>query len=293
MKKLIKHIVACESETGLIGVDDGLPWSCPADVNFFRNATLGNVVIMGRRTFEAIGAVFYGRTVIVPSSKYTDIGVDNIDNITTVVTVPSLDVALEEAQKDEYYYDSTRLTTDKTIWIAGGKNIYEQTSDIIDSVVLSKILYNTDDVFSKDLYWYSLPKQFNGPSSAVNSTNEHRVGYRGRLNYKFAQIMTQPYIYKGDALLLQINEYFKNYEDSQTIDLRFNGHMGTVIDWLRYHGYLDFIDDIHAIDKDDLIGMVERGYKGIERTGYMTKDVKNDRDGKLSEINWLYGDITV
>ena len=49
-------IVAVDSEGG-IGFDNSLPWpKCPEDMQWFRNNTMGKIIIMGRKTFESIGS---------------------------------------------------------------------------------------------------------------------------------------------------------------------------------------------------------------------------------------------
>ena len=52
-KGMASIIVACDLYGG-IGRDGAIPWHIPADMRRFREITLGNVVIMGRRTWESI-----------------------------------------------------------------------------------------------------------------------------------------------------------------------------------------------------------------------------------------------
>lgn len=48
-------IIAARSRNRVIGIDGRLPWSIPADLQRFKELTLGQTVIMGRKTFESIG----------------------------------------------------------------------------------------------------------------------------------------------------------------------------------------------------------------------------------------------
>lgn len=41
---------------GCIGKDNKLPWKCPSDMKHFRELTLGNTVVMGRKTYESLGS---------------------------------------------------------------------------------------------------------------------------------------------------------------------------------------------------------------------------------------------
>ena len=39
----------------VIGADGKIPWHLPEDVKWFKKMTLGNIVVMGRKTFESLG----------------------------------------------------------------------------------------------------------------------------------------------------------------------------------------------------------------------------------------------
>ncbi len=54
-------LVVAVSENGIIGRDGGLPWRLPEDLKHFRRLTLGNTVLMGRKTFESLGKPLEGR----------------------------------------------------------------------------------------------------------------------------------------------------------------------------------------------------------------------------------------
>ena len=51
----------------LIGQGGKLPWHMPADLRHFKQITMGKPIIMGRKTFESIGAALPGRKNIVLS----------------------------------------------------------------------------------------------------------------------------------------------------------------------------------------------------------------------------------
>jgi dihydrofolate reductase len=58
-------LVAAVAANGVIGARNALPWHLPADLKHFKATTMGRPVIMGRRTFEAIGRPLPGRTNVV------------------------------------------------------------------------------------------------------------------------------------------------------------------------------------------------------------------------------------
>jgi dihydrofolate reductase len=62
---MIISLIVAMDEDGVIGKDNGLPWRLPADLAWFKRQTLGKPVVMGRKTFEAIGKALPGRKNIV------------------------------------------------------------------------------------------------------------------------------------------------------------------------------------------------------------------------------------
>jgi len=62
----VSLIVAMASNR-TIGVNGQMPWHLSADLKHFRKITMGSPVIMGRKTFEAIGKPLPGRTNIIIS----------------------------------------------------------------------------------------------------------------------------------------------------------------------------------------------------------------------------------
>jgi dihydrofolate reductase len=47
--------MAAMSLNRVIGADGKIPWHLPEDFKWFKKMTLGNIVVMGRRTFEGLG----------------------------------------------------------------------------------------------------------------------------------------------------------------------------------------------------------------------------------------------
>lgn len=58
-------LIAAMDCNRLIGAEGSLPWHLPADLRWFRRKTVGKPVVMGRRTWEAIGRPLPERKNIV------------------------------------------------------------------------------------------------------------------------------------------------------------------------------------------------------------------------------------
>jgi len=62
--------IAAMSENRVIGCAGNIPWHLPEDLRFFRKMTTGNILVMGRKTFQAVGRPLPGRHTIVLSRRF-------------------------------------------------------------------------------------------------------------------------------------------------------------------------------------------------------------------------------
>ncbi|MGH8224698.1 MAG: type 3 dihydrofolate reductase [Gammaproteobacteria bacterium] len=76
-------LVAAVAENGVIGRGGEMPWHLPADLAHFKRITMGKPIVMGRRTFEAIGRALPGRRNIVVSrnADFKASGVERAANL--------------------------------------------------------------------------------------------------------------------------------------------------------------------------------------------------------------------
>ncbi len=87
-------IILAKSENGVIGRKNALPWTLPADLSRFKMLTTGNVVIMGRKTFESIGKPLPDRKNIVLSrnERFRPQGVEVINSLAKALEIPDSDL---------------------------------------------------------------------------------------------------------------------------------------------------------------------------------------------------------
>ena len=62
-------LIAAMAENRVIGRDNRLPWHLPDDLKRFKRLTTGHTVIMGRKTYEAIGKPLPDRRSIVVTTR--------------------------------------------------------------------------------------------------------------------------------------------------------------------------------------------------------------------------------
>jgi dihydrofolate reductase len=93
------------AENRVIGRHNALPWHLPADLRRFKALTMGHAVIIGRKTFEAIGRVLPGRrwVVLTRDAAWRHSGVE---------TATGLDGAL------------ATLAGEAEVFVAGGAEVY-------------------------------------------------------------------------------------------------------------------------------------------------------------------------
>src|SRR5215212_3731570 len=60
-------LVVAIARNGVIGKNGKLPWHIPEDLRFFKAATMGHAIIMGRRTFDETKGPLPGRRNILVS----------------------------------------------------------------------------------------------------------------------------------------------------------------------------------------------------------------------------------
>lgn len=114
------HLIAAVAENGIIGKDGGIPWNIPADLAHFKALTLGQTVIMGRRTYESIGRPLPGRQNIVVSST--------LQSLEGCSVAGSLQEALELAGE-----------TGGEIFVIGGARLYEEALPLAQQLDLTLV----------------------------------------------------------------------------------------------------------------------------------------------------------
>lgn len=113
-------IIVAMASNRVIGRDNQLPWRLPADLQYFKQMTLGHHLLMGRKTYESVGKPLPGRTCIVITRQkgYAAAG---------VLVAHSMEEALALAQSDE------------EVFVAGGEEIYRAALEFSDRIYLTLI----------------------------------------------------------------------------------------------------------------------------------------------------------
>ncbi len=137
--------IAAMSQNRVIGSNGDIPWHLPDDFKWFKATTMGGILVMGRKTFESIGRPLPGRETFVLSRTPK-----NIDKVHCFTNLDALD----------------KLTTDKTIWIAGGGEIYRQMLPKCTDLYLTRVHHEVKG----DAYFPNFEDAFRLDSTVLKHT---------------------------------------------------------------------------------------------------------------------------
>ena len=114
-------LVAAVGANGVIGRDGGLPWRLPKDMAHFKALTLGHVLVMGRRTYDAIGRPLPGRTTVVLTGN-ADWRADGVLRAGDIAEALALARSLDEQ-----------------VFVVGGARLYEAALPHADRLVITHV----------------------------------------------------------------------------------------------------------------------------------------------------------
>ena len=131
------NAIAAVDANWAIGNKNRLLTSIPADMKFFREKTMGHVVVMGRKTLESFpnGLSLKNRVNIVLTANRSY-------KVKDAIIVHTKEELLEELKK----YDSNEL------YVIGGGSIYEMLIPYCDTAYITKI----DHAYAADTYFPNL-----------------------------------------------------------------------------------------------------------------------------------------
>jgi len=82
-------LIAAMDENRLIGANGGMPWHIPGDLPRFKRMTRGKPVLMGRRTFDAIGSALPERRnlVLTRDEDFSARGVETVSSMDAAIVI--------------------------------------------------------------------------------------------------------------------------------------------------------------------------------------------------------------
>ena len=124
-------LIVARSKNNVIGKNGRIPWQIPGEQKQFKELTTGNIVIMGRKSYEEIGHPLLDRKTIVISRTKKFEGPD-------LATAASVKDALDLAANGF-------ARPDQNIYIAGGYGVYREALPFVDLMYITEIDINVKD----------------------------------------------------------------------------------------------------------------------------------------------------
>ncbi len=122
-------LIVARSKNNVIGKNGMIPWRIKGEQKQFKELTTGNVVVMGRKSYEEIGRPLPNRKTIVVSrtKKYEG------ENLATASSV-------EEA---------IAMAGDEKVYISGGYGLYKEALPLVDVMYITEVdtVVEDGDVF--------------------------------------------------------------------------------------------------------------------------------------------------
>lgn len=165
---MIISLMAAKSDNNVIGNNSEIPWKAEGEQFLFKAMTYNHWLLVGRKTYEAMGKLPNRKYAVVSSSTEEQIDGD-------VCFFKSIDSALN------YLSDKTDLVV-----VSGGGQIYSDVISQADVIHLSVIHCQVEG----NVFFPAIPKEF----KMVFSQN-----FRSNIDYTY-QIWTKTSFYsKGEA----------------------------------------------------------------------------------------------
>ena len=145
--------IAAMSLNRVIGAGGKIPWHLPEDFKWFKKMTTGNVVVMGRKTFESIGKPLPNReTIVLSRSSFHHPGVRTISSLAEI--------------------DLHRET--REVFICGGAQVYAEALPRCSDVYLTLV----DRTVDGDTFFPPFEDQFELVAELMRTADFRILHYR-------------------------------------------------------------------------------------------------------------------
>ena len=137
-----KALIVAMSRNRVIGRNNKLPWYLPGDLKYFKQATMGKPIIMGRKTWDSIGRPLPGRMNLVISRNPL------WEAPAGTVAAESLQAALVKAQAQ------AEIEGGEEVMIIGGGQIYAEALPVVDRMYVTLVHDEVEgDAFFPEVNW--------------------------------------------------------------------------------------------------------------------------------------------
>lgn len=158
-------IVAAVAKNGVIGKNDTLPWRLPEDMAHFKALTMGQAVVMGRKTWESLPVKFRPlpkrqNYVVTRDPNYVAPGATVLNSLEEVRKIGAGETALEETCRAAPGVSSPSGGRPQgaqagDLYVIGGAELYRQLLPWADRLELTEI----DATFDGDAFFPAIDRR--------------------------------------------------------------------------------------------------------------------------------------
>lgn len=149
-------LIVAMADNRAIGLEGAMPWHISADLRYFKRVTMGAPVIMGRKTYQSIGAALPGRANIVVTRDQA-------------FTAPDADVVHDVERALRKAHAIAEIEGRDEVFVIGGAEIYAQAMHLADRIYLTRIHAEfPGDAFFPELDeggWQEVGREIHPPES--------------------------------------------------------------------------------------------------------------------------------
>ena len=121
-------LILAVSRNNVIGLGNTLPWNIPEDLKRFKKLTMGHPVLLGRRSFLAIGRALPGRTNII-ITRQKDFSSPWCSPPNRGLVAHSIEEAVKLAEQQEPI----------EAFVIGGAQVFDQTLGLATRIHMTRI----------------------------------------------------------------------------------------------------------------------------------------------------------
>ncbi len=142
----------------VIGAGNRIPWHLPEDFKWFKQMTTGQVIVMGRKTFESIGKPLPNRTTLVLTRSTKPI--PGVQTLSDLSQLNPADPAL----------------AGREIYICGGAQLYQRALPLCSDLYLTLVYREVEG----DTFFPAFEDQFELAEEVLSHPDFKILHYRAR-----------------------------------------------------------------------------------------------------------------
>ena len=240
-------LIVARSKNNVIGKNGQIPWRIKGEQKQFKELTTGNIVVMGRKSYEEIGRPLPNRLNIIVSRTKKFEG----ENLITVSSVQeAIGIAKDEKLLSQY---AVLEGGEKNLYIAGGYGLYQEAIPFVEKMYITEV-----DVVIEDGDTFFPEFDANAFDLEIGETGGDEIKFtrtaytrHGRTNERARQI-TYRKLTEEDLdtfISMRITQLTEEYTSEgknppEGVDLEtalkdyYHGHLadGTFVSWLALDG---------------------------------------------------------